>query len=355
MKKAKILLLLMILFLLSGCISIKSSRDKSDKQAQSEGGIYKSADYGQVWNTASSIASVTDEKPNFGHLSISSFAIDPQDHDAIYVGSETNGLFYSYDRAQSWQQSKTFTQGRVDSIAVHPKNKCIVFISSGNGIFKSVDCSRTWERVYFDTRTRSLITSLTIDWFDPLVLYAGTSDGDVLQSKDGGLGWTTLLRTDSNVVKIIIGADTRFIFVGTEYQGLFVSTDKGKTWKQRYEEIKKIGTPEELKDLVIDYKNNVLIITTKHGLLRSATIGETWEDIPLLTPERGVVINKLGVNPGNHQELYYVTSVAFFKTADGGKTWSSSQLPTPSIPTILRVHPSAHSTVFLGFKKIEKE
>lgn len=354
MKKFLILsTLLLVVLILPGCIKIKSSSD-SGPTAESLGGIYKSVTQGDSWASSSRIASVSDDRPSFGGFNVTSVVIDPQDQQAMYVGTENHGLFLSYDGGESWQQFKTLAEGRIESIAVHPQNKCMIFVSMRNTILRSEDCSRTWQRVYFDSRVNTRVTTLAIDWFDPTILYAGTSEGEVLKSIDTGQSWATVLRADNNIKDIIIGADTRHAFVGTEYNGIFVTKDKGATWTHRYDEIQEKGSVEDLTDMTLDFRNNVLIIATKHGLMRTADMGATWESVPLVAPEDSSTIYTVAVNPADNNEIYYGTAVAFFKSLDGGKNWISSQLPTPSIPRVLVVHPGEHNKLYLGFQRIEK-
>jgi photosystem II stability/assembly factor-like uncharacterized protein len=340
------------ILVLPGCIKIKTTESGP---GVSYGGVYKSIDAAATWAPVVDIATTTAEKPSIHGLTINSFAIDPQDNEAFYVGTEGAGLFYSYDGARSWKQAPELAEGTVNAIAVHPKNKCTIFAARRNEILKSDDCSRTWQRVFFDSRLDLDVTALAMDWFDPRVLFAGTTYGEILRSTDGGKSWATVQRTEDRIQEIIIAADTRNVYVATEYQGLYVTTDKGNSWTHRYEEIRKTGVTDELRDITLDYRNNVLIISTKHGLMRSADMGKSWTSIPLIEPADSGRIFSVVTNPTNSNEIYYGTATAFFRTQDGGKNWVAEQLPTPSITNILAIHPREHATLYAGFKKIEQE
>lgn len=351
-KKLSLLFLLAMILVLPGCIKIKSS--KTVQEAQSRGGIYVSVNQGDLWAESSRIATVTNDSPTFAGASVTTIALDPQDHQAMYVGTEANGMFFSYDGGLSWQQFETLSQGPIASIAVHPEDKCTIFVAQQNRILRSEDCSRTWERMYFDTRLGIGIAAIAIDWYDPNIMYAGTTDGDILKSNDSGVSWATVHRAEDEIREIIIAADTRNVIVSTEYNGLFITNNKGASWVHRYDEIRKTGSSDDLTDMVLDFKNNVLIIATKHGLMRSSDLGASWESIPLLAPEGGATIYSIATNPGNYKELYYGTASTFFKSVDGGETWVSSQLPTPSIPQEMMVHSSEHNKIFIGFKRIDQ-
>lgn len=351
-KSLQLLVLLAIIVVLPGCIKFKSSTPVENQI--STGGIYKSINQGESWAQSSTIATEQAEDPTFMGMNILSFAVDPQDEKAIYAGTEGNGMFLSYNQGQSWQQFETMSQGPIHSIAVHPANKCIIYVSSGNNILKTEDCSRTWNRVYFDTRPRAVITTMAVDWFSPENIFAGTSEGEILQSKNDGKSWRTVHRTDNRIIEILIGADSRQIYVGTHFNGVFVTKDKGATWTKRYDEIQDAGSVEELSDMTLDLKNNVLIIATKHGLMRTTDFGAKWESIELNAPDQSARIYKVATNPGNNKQLYYATASTFFKSGDAGKTWISAPSASQSIPTILHVHPKQHEKLFIGYKVIQQ-
>lgn len=352
-KQFSLILCVLAIIILPGCIKLKSG--SSNATLQSYGGVYKSLNKGESWAQSSTVASVSAEKQSISNLNITSITLDPQDHNAIYIGTETNGLFLSYDGGDIWQQFKASSKGKVEDIAVHSQNKCILYMSTLNTLMKSYNCGRDWERVYFDARTDLRIKSIAIDWYMPDIIYIGTSSGDILQSVDSGKTWRNLYQTGSTIIDIIIGADTRNVYVATQNYGLFVSKDKGQTWTKRYDELNKVISSSELTSMTIDYKNNVIVVATNNALAKSKDLGATWESIPLLTPNNTVTIRVVAVNPDNHNIIYYTTGSAFFKSVDGGKKWSSSQLPTASIPTSLFVYPSDNNKLYMTFKKTGQE
>lgn len=352
MKQSKLLVLtLLLLTVLSGCIKFKT--DETPQSAT--GGIYKSIDQGQTWTPAMLISNAQQQRITIEPTDISHITLDPQDEKAVYIATEANGMFFSYDAAQSWNQFESLSQGFVRSIAVHPKDKCTIFASINNRILRSEDCSRTWEQVYFDTRTDAIVYTIAIDSFDPMVMYAGTGYGDVLKSQDGGLSWRTVERVNARIVQILIGPDTRNVYVGTEYNGIYKTTDKGQSWSQIVNTIYDAGAdPGQLTNMRFDYKNNELIISTLYGLIKSKDGGDTWESIPLLTAPSEVLINALAVNPENSQEIYYGTDTALYKTFDGGLNWITQQLPTASKVSTIHIDPENTSVIYLGFKKFQQ-
>lgn len=344
-----------MIVVLPGCIKFKS--DEAPEESQSIGGIFKSEDKAQTFSPYLRVATAGDERLTIAGFNIKSFAMDPNDNNAIYIGTEGQGMFFSYDGGVSWLQWPSLSEGVIQSIAVHPKNKCTIFATTANSIIKTEDCSRTWQKVYFDTRTNITVSSIQIDSFEPEIIYAGTSNGEVLQSRDGGKSWQTIHRVNSYIVEIIIAKDTRTVYVGTDFNGIFKTKDKGKTWTRYYDEIKediKGSGSDELTDLAMDYKNNVLLFSAKHGIVKTADEGEKWENVPIITPPGSTVIYSLAVNPEDSNEIYYGTASSIIITYDGGTNWDSKQLPTASLPLNLFVDPFEPNNLYLGFKRREE-
>src|SRR3989344_1421298 len=73
-----------------------------------------------------------------------------------------------------------------------PRNKCVIYSSFANTIRKSVDCNRSFREVYIDTRAEQFITTLAVDSFNNLLVYAGNTGGDILKSFDGGSNWQVI-------------------------------------------------------------------------------------------------------------------------------------------------------------------
>ena len=99
--KNKLFLLSIMLFLvliLSGCsISLKTNEGGGN-----DGGVFRSADKGDRWAQKVLIPTISGRPRSIGGLNVVSLAMDPSDNKAIYLGSEDNGLFYTYDRGENW-------------------------------------------------------------------------------------------------------------------------------------------------------------------------------------------------------------------------------------------------------------
>ncbi len=352
MKKIHLVFLLLagVALMGQGCISFGGGGGKTGV----DGGVFKSADKGETWVQKVAVAAVKPMAIN--NVNVVTIVFDPQDSKTIYLGTAENGLFYTTDGADSWLQAGALSSGRVGAVAVDPKDKCNVYAAIGNKIFKTTDCTRTWQNIYVDTRADQVVYSLAVDSYNPTVIYAGLSGGDLFKSTDAGSSWTVIKRFENPVSKILVNYyDTRIIYVGTQSAGIWKSTDSGSSWSDMSEKLREYGGSMEFKNMVLDFsKRDSLILASKYGLLRTFDGGTNWEPIQLLTPPGSVEIYSLALNPQNGNEIYYGTASTLYKTNDGGVKWVTRRLPTSRAATYLLVDPVNGNLVYLGTTKFKQ-
>ncbi len=336
-----------------GCISFSGG---GGANTGADGGIWKSADKGTNWLQKSLIATVTAQKKSIGATNITAIAADPEDHNALYAGTAENGMFYTLDAGESWMQVTSLHSGKVASIAVDPRNKCVIYAAFENKVLRSTDCNRTWSTMYFETRTDKAITSLALDPSDGKNVYAGTSTGDLVRSADGGGTWVTVNRFKSEVKKILIAPyDPKIVYIGTKSSGIWKSGDAGATWNDLSADLKKFSGAFDYRDLALDISApETLVYASQFGILRSTDGGAKWEKIELLTPPGSATIYSLAVNPQNGKEIYYGTATTFYRSEDGGIKWRTRKLPTSRAATSLLIDPVAPSVLYLGVTRIAK-
>jgi photosystem II stability/assembly factor-like uncharacterized protein len=285
-----------------------------------------------------------------------SLSIDPEDSKALYYGSVENGLFYTYDGAETWQLAKSLGKITIRAVAVDPDNKCLLYASSGNKLWKSNDCSRSWKQVYYDNDLSLVINTVNIDFKKNEVIYLGTSRGDIIKSSDYGENWQALYRFPGAVVKVAISPhDNKVIFAATSRQGIFRTVNAGVDWVELKEQLKEFDSARYFKDMALPATTKELIyMVSNYGMLKSTDNGDSWKMIELLTPNEEATINSLAINPKNDQELYYVTNTTFYRSLDGGKSWNTKKLPTARAGWRLIIDQAAPSTIYLTAKTIKK-
>jgi photosystem II stability/assembly factor-like uncharacterized protein len=128
---------------------------------------------------------------------VSSFAIDPQNHDILYAGT---GGFY------------------------------------GGRFFKSTDGGENWKDISRGDTLREGVVSIAIDPNNSNVLYAGTADaGRLWKTTDGGDTWilTGLGTTNSMFDAVAVSPfNSNKVYASVRFEGFFLSNDGGITWEK---------------------------------------------------------------------------------------------------------------------------
>lgn len=350
MKKNYLIIFLFSMLVLTGVNCIRLGTPTA-----ADGGVFKSADKGETWQQKVKVATTEAKQVTIGNVNVVLMVMDPQDANTIYLGTAENGLYLTYDGAQSWQKT-VFDRGRIGAIAIDPKNKCNIYVALSNKIFKSSDCIRTWQEIYVETRPGQIVTSIVVDFYDPKIIYAGLSAGDLLKSIDSGASWSVIKRFENEVAKILLAPyDSRIIYVATRGAGIWKSTDAGASWISFGDQLREFAGAFEFKDLVLDQsQKDTLILASKYGLLRTRDGGTSWQPINLLTPPGSVDILSLAVNPQNGNEIYYGTISTLYKSINGGERWITRKLPTSRAATYLLVDFENPNIVYLGTTKFKK-
>lgn len=204
--------------------------------------IFRSADGGTTW------ASRTIPVNSTGLC----VAVDPQDTNTIYVGLASNlsassnkVIVKSNNGGLNWtaiDMTSTLPVGYgVIDICVDPSNSQTIFAIGRSGIsdaavVASFDGGHTWE-----VRTNNLPFGKPYNMIriaGQKVLLAGgqlfgSQNVGVYQSTDWGLNWTNISADFPNKVSnalLINPSDTNRIYVGTEGDGIYSTSDGGSTW-----------------------------------------------------------------------------------------------------------------------------
>jgi photosystem II stability/assembly factor-like uncharacterized protein len=173
------------------------------------------------------------------------------------------------------------------------------------------------------------VRSLAADAAHPGTVYLGTTDGDVFGSVDAGANWSRLGRVGNDPTAVVSAmvvdaSDARTIFATTwtreadrEGGGAFVSHDAGHTWSEA-------GLAgHALRALAQSAADaNVIVAGGLDGVFLSRDRGATWKRI---TPEGDAElrnIDSLAFDPRDPAVIYAGTFHLPWKTMDAGEHWS---------------------------------
>lgn len=356
---ARLLVVVSFLFLFSAC-SINTNTDG----LQTGSSVFVSTDSGNIWRDASGVTTVGAGPERISNIDILSFYGDPSDSGAVYLATN-NGLYYTYNLSKGWNKVTALTDEKVLSVAVSPNNKCLIYVAIGNRLYRSGDCNRSYEQIYFDNEKTTNINSVVVDHYNPRNLYLGTSRGEVIKSIDGGNSWRTIHRFEESVAKVLVSPqDSRLIFVATAKTKIYSflsNTDTNPASSENLDNNFKVSNFKDLnaplndlvlgtsfKDLVAVPSDTSLYLATDKMILRSHDEGITWESLNLIQPDGKVAVNTIAVNPRNSKEIYYTTNTTFFRSLDDGTTWTSKKLPSARGGSALWVDFNFTTTVYLG-------
>lgn len=292
----------------------------------------------------------------------------PNNPNLFYFGSTGGGVWKTLDGGRTWDNiSDGFFGGSTGAITVSKSDPNVIYVgggektvrgnvSSGYGIWKSVDAGKTWTSAGL-TNSRH-VPRIAVDPNDYNIVYAAvlgniykpTQDRGVYKSMDGGKTWKKTLFSNENsgVVDLLIDpTNPRILYASTwrvqrtpyslssggDGSALWKSTDRGETWT---EISTKKGFPEGTLGIIgvtVSPVNNHrvwAIVENKDngGLYRSDDGGETWTQV---NSER-----KLRQRAWYYTRVYadtkdvdvvYVLNVNYHKSTDGGKSFSTYNAP----------------------------
>ncbi len=325
--KSKLLLIsiLTLAILVSGCsISVKSKGGGGN-----DGGVFISPNKGEIFRQMTAMPTISGRAQNVGYLNVNNLAADPNDAAAMYLASYDYGLFYTYNVTEGWNYVEGLGQNTINDVVVDPGVKCTIYAAIGNQIMRSIDCSRSWQQIYFGPNTESAINSVAVDHYFTDHIYVGNSNGDLVKSVDNGKSWRTIYRFNSGVEDIFVNPkDSRDVFVATEDNQLYRVSLDGSQWTNLREEMPNIDLGSSFVDLLFSETDGTVIWATDKLLLRSPDNGLSWSQIRLLTSPDESHIRAADLNSANPQEMYYATNTVFASSLDGGLTWTIKDLPT---------------------------
>ncbi|MDO9509865.1 MAG: hypothetical protein Q7J14_01090, partial [Candidatus Magasanikbacteria bacterium] len=188
-------------------------------------GVYRSNDKGDKWEAVTAFPTPQGVKSIAG-IKVYRIFEDPSDVNAFYLGTRGQGLFYTYDNGDSWQTVPFFAGKFMYALAVDQKDKCNIYASDGTAIYKTTDCSRTWNLVFTEERAGERFVSIAIDNINTKVIYAAQLNGDVLMSVNEGKSWQTIKRFGFQLQQLEVDHKVaNRIYVASYRQGLYRSVD----------------------------------------------------------------------------------------------------------------------------------
>ena len=221
-------------------------------------------------------------------------------------------------------------------------------------IYRSIDSGTNWKEIYTEPSTNTVISSLEISKKDSSVLYAGTSEGVILKSIDGGQSWINEYKASGPVIDISFdAADDSIVYFGVFDQGIVRTKDAGNSFDDLTKNINSVVSNAQVVSLTADpSQSGTLYIGLEKGIVRGTSAGDVWEKINIIESSANFPVRAIAVNPQDSNEIIYSTAQAIYKSIDGGVQWSTFQLATDRIVEVLKYNTLIPSVIYAGLRKV---
>jgi photosystem II stability/assembly factor-like uncharacterized protein len=175
-----------------------------------DAGIFKTENYGEEWSAS---------RQDLSFFPIRSMVILPHNPDILLAGTDFDGIWKSDDAGLSWEKTSYPGEFIVFNILVDPDNDSVIYAGEAGGIgldlghvYRSDDLGTTWHKIenglplISDGEYTNGIFSMAINPANGNVLYAGTNYSGIYRSTNNGDSWT--LFNDS--IPFLYGDSTYF-------------------------------------------------------------------------------------------------------------------------------------------------
>ncbi|OGG75023.1 hypothetical protein A3H74_04215 [Candidatus Kaiserbacteria bacterium RIFCSPLOWO2_02_FULL_51_13] len=181
-------------------------------------GFQKSEDGGFTWKKISNGLG--------GPVDFHAMAVSPADPNVIYGWYQGN-LQTSKDSGATWEKYRT--DFPVVHFAADTKGPQMLYASSPQGFFKSIDGGATWQQLF-----NGFVATSVVNPSDQSILSVSEKYG-LARSVDGGTTWTAITERFNGETPLYIShyrQNPDIAYLLTEKNNVYKSTDGGDTWQK---------------------------------------------------------------------------------------------------------------------------
>ena len=324
------------------------------------GGLWRTTNGGESWEP------MGDGQIKVG--SMGSIAVADSDPNIIYVGTGSDGLrsnvstgrgvYKTTDAGKTWQFIGLYDVGQIGAVRIHPTNPDIVWVAANGdgfkksperGIYKTTDGGRTWRKTLFvsdssgamDVELQPGNPNVVYAWMSrlerkPWTIISGSREGGFYKSTNGGDTWQRIMTgLPSELIGkgnlAVTAANPTRIYALIEAKpggGVYRSDDAGQTWTQTSSQGSLVQRPFYYTTLGADPTNADVVYAGAEGFFKSVDGGKTFTT--LRTPHGDN--HDIWINPNNGQTMVQANDGGANVSFDGGRTWSTQMnQPTSEI------------------------
>lgn len=288
-----------------------------------DSGVFRSADAGRTFSSLNQ---------TLGVGLVQSVALHPSDPSQAIGGTQDNGTAL-YPGSLRWEQARAGDSGAVFYDRTNPQT--IYTVARRHSLRRSLDGGRTFQLIAegLDGSDRvQFYPPFLPDPQQPTTLYFATQR--VWRSTNRGDNWTPLSGdlTASATATIsalsVAPADSRVLYAGTSNGRVHVSTDGGATWRPTGDLPNRFVTSIAIHPL---YPGQAVVTVSGFGtahVFRTENFGESWTDSSGNLPD--IPVNAALIDSSNAETVYLGTDIGVFvRMADG--VWAPLKDGLPNV------------------------
>ena len=316
------------------------------------GWLYQSHDGGAHWERMVRLA-------NRDELVLDNIIVDQNDPTHLVLGAwalsdkPDGGIYESHDSGMSWTAVPDMAKQSVRALTGAPSDPKVMVAGTLEGVFRSEDTGAHWRRISPpENQEIHEVESIAIDPVNPRTIYAGTWHLP-WKTTDGGATWSPMTQgiiTDSDVFSIIVDPKTPTNIYLSACSGIYKSVDGGASFKGGVTVNKGQGIPASARRTRVLMQDpnsqSVVYAGTTEGLWRTDDAGGEWKR----KTGSSVIVNDVLVDPTNSKRVMLATDRGgVLLSHDGGNSFeASNQGFSERQVSAFAVDPKDPAKVFIG-------
>lgn len=296
-------------------------------------GVYRTDDKGTHWREISPAGSREVHE-------VQSIAIDPYDPNTIYAGT-WHLPWKTTDNGAHWNGIKDglIDDSDVFSMVIDRTHPTVMFLSACSGIYRTDSAGAQFRKVQGIPSTARRTRVLMMDPANPNTVYAGTTEG-LYKTQDGGTNWARTTGPDVIVNDVYVDPrNPRHILLATDRSGVLASEDAGAGFISSNTGF----SQRQVQALLADNSHEgtlyagVINDKTYGGVFVTTDFGRTWKQ------------RSQGLDGRDVFELAQTSDGALLAgTSDGvyrwsGSAWQPDNTVSGPVPVPAAARTSAHS------------